>query len=82
MISERLRRTIAEELELEDFELTEDMVASDVPGWDSLSHIRVISAVEAEFGVRFRTSEILRVRNVGDLQALVDARAPGVAPPA
>lgn len=77
MISERLSRTILDALELEDFELTDDVVASDVPGWDSLSHARVLAAVEAEFGVRFRTSEILRIRNVGDLQTLVDAKTPG-----
>ena len=77
MSSERLGRTILEALDLEDFELKDELVASDVPGWDSLSQVRVIAAVEEEFGVRLRTSEILRIRNIGDLQKLVDARTPG-----
>ncbi|GAO02467.1 acyl carrier protein [Anaeromyxobacter sp. PSR-1] len=77
MISERLKRVILRELELEEFPLTADTVAADVPGWDSLSHVRVIDAVEAEFQLRFRSLEILRVRSVGDLQRLIDARQLG-----
>ncbi len=75
MISDRLKRTILHELELDDFDLRDDTVAGEVPGWDSLSHARVISAVEAEYGVRFKIREALNLRNVGDLQLLVDGRA-------
>jgi acyl carrier protein len=74
MISERLQRTICSELELDDFQFEDSTTADQVPGWDSLSHVRVINAVETEFGVRFKTMEILRLRNVGDLQALLDAK--------
>jgi acyl carrier protein len=72
MISDRLKRTVLSALELDEFDLQDTTVASEVPGWDSLSHVRVISAVEAEFGARFKTIELLRLHNVGDLQALVD----------
>lgn len=71
MISDRLKRVILRELELEDFDLQEATVAAQVPGWDSLSHVRVISAVEAEYGVRFKSLEVLKLKNVGDLQALL-----------
>ncbi len=72
MVSERLKGTILKALQLESFEIHEATTAGMVPGWDSLSHIRVIMAVEDEFGVRFRTVELLSLRNVGDLQALID----------
>jgi acyl carrier protein len=75
MISDRLKRTILHELDLDDFDFRDGTVAGEVPGWDSLSHARVISAVEAEYGVRFKLREALNLRNVGDLQALVDGRA-------
>lgn len=74
MISERLKRTILKQLELDDFEFADATTANTVPGWDSLSHIQVITAVEAEFAVRFKTVELLRLRTVGDLQALVDSK--------
>ncbi len=75
MISDRLKRTILSTLELDDFDLRDETVADEVPGWDSLSHARVIAAVEAEYGCRFKTVELLRLHKVGDLQALVDRQA-------
>jgi acyl carrier protein len=35
----------------------------------------VICAVENEYGTRFKSLELLKLRNVGDLQALVDRHA-------
>jgi len=61
-------------LKLDDWEITDTTIVSEVPGWDSLSHVNVISAVEKHFGVRFKNVEILRLANVGDLQRLVDTK--------
>lgn len=77
MVSAKLKKVILAELDLEDWDIADDTVASAVPGWDSLSHVRIISAVEDAFNVRFRTSEIVRLRNVGQLQALLDGKAGG-----
>ncbi len=74
MISDRLQKVILAELNLESFDLRDETIASTVPGWDSLSHVRILAAVEAEFGVRLRTLEVLRLKNVGDLQRLVDSK--------
>lgn len=74
MISDRLKRTILSELDLDEFDLRDETVAGEVPGWDSLSHARVISAVETEYGARFKGLQLLKLRNVGDLQALVDQK--------
>jgi acyl carrier protein len=35
----------------------------------------VILAVEQHFSVRFKSVEVLRLKSVGDLQRLVDAKA-------
>jgi acyl carrier protein len=75
MISERLKRMLLKELNLDDFIFTDDTVASDVPGWDSLNHARILCAVEEEFGLRFRTLEVLRLKNLGELQALIEKKS-------
>ena len=75
MISDRLKCAILSELGLDDCDIEDETVAGEVPGWDSLSHARIISAVEAEYGARFTTLEILKLHNVGDLQALVDRKS-------
>jgi len=76
MISERLKRTILKELKLKDFQFKDETNAGEVPGWDSLSHIKVILAVEKEYRIRFSTQELLRLKNIGDLQGLVDKKCP------
>jgi len=55
--------------------LGDQTTAADVDGWDSLSHIRLILAVEKEFGVRFAASEVGMLKNVGELVALITAKA-------
>ena len=74
MVSDRLKKVILGELGLEDWEIGDDTVAAAVPGWDSLSHVRIITAVEDAYRIRFKTSEIVRLKNVGQLQALVDGK--------
>lgn len=51
-----------------------DMTANDVDGWDSLSHINLITTVEVQFGLRFSQKELLNQRNVGDLIADIDQK--------
>jgi acyl carrier protein len=54
--------------------LTPDLTAKDVEGWDSLAHIRLILTIEKTFKMKFSTSEIGKLENVGHLVALIKAR--------
>jgi len=56
-------------------EVTPNLSAKDVDGWDSLTHIRMLLTVEKAFKVKFTTSEIGKLANVGDLAALIKTRA-------
>jgi acyl carrier protein len=56
-------------------QLTPELSAKDVDGWDSLAHIRLILTVEKAFKIKLSTSEIGKLENVGDLVALIRARA-------
>jgi acyl carrier protein len=76
VISAKLKNVILARLGLDDWDLQDDTRAGDVPGWDSLSHAAIIAAVEAEYGVRFKTREIIQLANVGQLQRLLDAKVP------
>ncbi|HEX9560364.1 MAG TPA: acyl carrier protein [Candidatus Dormibacteraeota bacterium] len=47
---------------------------TEIPGWDSLSHINVIFEVEKSFAVRFDDEELERLRvsaTFGELQAFL-----------
>jgi acyl carrier protein len=74
-IYSRLAPVFNEVFDDETIELTPQLMAKDVDGWDSLTHIRLILSVEKAFKIRFTTSEIGNLENVGDLVALIRARA-------
>ena len=48
---------------------------AEVDKWDSLTHIDMIMAVEAEFCIRIPTLELIGMQNVGDLVRQIGARA-------
>lgn len=74
MISDELKKVILGALKLEDYNFTDETIAPQVPGWDSLTHVNVILAVEKHYNIRLKNLEILRLKNVGDLQKLVDSK--------
>jgi acyl carrier protein len=53
-------------------EIHAETTASDVPGWDSLSHVNLILTVEQTFGIKFTNKELLSLQNVGDLVSCVE----------
>ena len=73
-ILEKLQPLFRDVLDVPDLELTEDLSAKDVPEWDSLNHVRIISAVEKNFSVRLTSSELEKSQNVGDLAQLVSTK--------
>ncbi len=70
-----LREIMVDVFDNDDLEIDENTSADDVEEWDSLSHIRLIVAVERKFGVKFKNSEIESLKNVGDLAKLISAKA-------
>jgi acyl carrier protein len=58
----------------ETIEITPQLAAKDVDGWDSLTHIRLMLSVEKAFKIRFTTAEVGKLENVGDLVALIRER--------
>lgn len=58
----------------EEIKLSAETTADDVEDWDSLTHITLISAVEAEFGVRFKMKEVSSMKNVGEMVAIISER--------
>jgi acyl carrier protein len=55
--------------------LRPDLTADDVDDWDSISHIRMVLMVQKAFHVKFSASEIGKLKNVGELADLVNAKA-------
>jgi acyl carrier protein len=70
-ICARLAEIFKDIFDEDSINVTPDLSAVDVDGWDSLTHIRLILTIEKEFKIKFSTTEIGKMKNVGDLVALI-----------
>ena len=51
--------------------VTEEATGNDIEEWDSLSHVRLMIALERKFGLRFSNAEIESIGRVRDIADLV-----------
>ena len=71
----RLAEVFGDVFDEDSIDMTPELSAKDVDGWDSLTHIRLLLSVEKAFKIKFSTSEVGKLENVGDLVKLIKARA-------
>jgi acyl carrier protein len=76
MISERLKMIILKELDLDDYDFNDNTTANMVPGWDSLTYIQIVVAIEKGYKIKFTGMEIYKIKNMGELQAVIDSKMP------
>ncbi|MEQ1501688.1 MAG: acyl carrier protein [Myxococcota bacterium] len=68
----RLQQVFREVFDDDEIEIADATTAKDIAGWDSLTHVSLIVRIEEEFGLRFASTEVNRLKNVGELAALID----------
>jgi acyl carrier protein len=73
-IIEPLNEIFCEVFDDDDIELTPEMTADDVDGWDSLSHVNLIVTIETRFKIRFTQKELLTFKNVGGLMESIESK--------
>lgn len=73
-IRSKLQEIFQDVFDDEEIELFDAMTAADVEDWDSLSHITLIHEIEAAFGIRFTTKEVLATKNVGEFITLISSK--------
>jgi acyl carrier protein len=56
-------------------ELTPETTADNIPGWDSIKYVEIILEVESTFGIKMKTREIDRLKNIGDFLYLIKAKS-------
>lgn len=74
LIVPRVGQTLIAVLGHDHFEMRDDLTAPDVEGWDSLTHMSIITGLEKEFDVRFKLREINKLRNMGTLIDLIGSK--------
>ncbi len=69
----RLAELIAETLDIPVASVTPELTRDEHPAWDSLNHLRLVTALEEEFGVQLSMDEIESTTTAAQLDALVGA---------
>jgi acyl carrier protein len=63
----RLTKIFRDVFDDESLVATPEMTATDVAEWDSVNHITLVVAIEEEFGIKFKTAELEKMKNVGQM---------------
>ena len=61
-------------LKNEKFEWKGELTAEEVNGWDSLSHMIIITELENEFKIKFRLKELNKLGNLDSLISLIQSK--------
>lgn len=73
-VYEKLTPVFQDVFDNDDIVLTPALTASEVEGWDSLGHVRLMVAIEKALGISLSTSEITGLANVGELAAVISRK--------
>lgn len=72
MYFEKVRKLIADELSIDEAEITLESRLSEDLGADSLDAVELIMALEDEFGVQVENEDAQNIRTVGDIVKLLE----------
>jgi acyl carrier protein len=73
-LREKIKGVLISVLQHDKFEMVNELSAKDVDGWDSLTHMIIITEIESLFGVRFKLKELNKLNNLGNLIDLVHGK--------
>ncbi len=74
MIFDELQAIFRDVFDDPDMIITNELTADDVSDWSSLVHIQLMAAAEEHFKVKFNTSDIRRMKKVGDFISLIESK--------
>jgi acyl carrier protein len=73
-LNEKLVEIVAELFDLDPAAVDDALTPEAVELWDSMNHLRLVSAVEEDFGIKLSMQEIESIRSVGALRTLIEQR--------
>ena len=71
-MDERIREIMAEALRLPAERIGADAAIGTVPNWDSTAHMRMMIALEDEFGIELDETSMVEMTSFARIRAVVD----------
>ena len=76
-VESRIREVMAEVLEVDPAAIVGGFGPDDAPAWDSLAHLRLVTALEEALGVRFTMKEVGEMGSYDAIRRLASQRLAG-----
>lgn len=73
-VIDELTQVFEEVFDQSGVKITPETTANNVEGWDSMSHVTMLMAVEDHFKIEFKPYEIANLVNVGALVSLIEKK--------
>jgi acyl carrier protein len=73
-VVERVGKSFAEAFGVPAASITEKTTPQEVQKWDSIGHMNLVAAMEAEFGLQFEVDEIMEMATVAKILEILAKR--------
>ncbi len=70
-ITSKLQEIFRSVFEDKMLEINSETSAKNVPNWDSMNHILLITEIENQFDVSFEMDDLIEMKSVGDIVAAI-----------
>ncbi len=74
MLTERVQELVASTFSLDPASVPPDASAKSLSAWSSLAHLRLLTEVEREFGVRLTMNEMLAMNSIPVITQVLAAK--------
>ena len=71
-ITEKINKVFSNVLGHNYFSLTTETSADDVDGWESITHMMIITEIENTFNIKFKLMDLMNMNNIGDLITTIE----------
>ena len=73
-IFKKLNEVFCDVFDDPDIQISDLTTAADIEGWESLTHITLISSVEDAFDISFSMKEVVKMKNVGEMVDIIEEK--------
>ena len=73
-MKDKLRRILAEAIELEPDEINDTSSPDDTPEWDSFAHMNMVAVIEKEYGISLTLDEVIEMQSLNKILEVVSRK--------
>ena len=71
----RILKVMRDVFDTDHLQYEDGLAPGAIAGWDSLKHVRLMVALETEFGIRFTSGEVDDLENAGQMLEVIVLRS-------